>query len=144
MPYPWHPLTIHFPIALYCLGVLFTLLYLWRPQPEYDHFAQWSLTLSWLSMLVSMGVGLIDQSQLPFTDPRRNEIDTHITFAIALFIVTSGVVYARLRWSEVLSRYRLAYLTAILLGLGLLFWTGKLGGQLVYQFGIGIYRDGLH
>ena len=72
--HPLHPMTVHFPIALYLLGVLLTIGYLWRGQDDYERFAYWSLILSWLATIVASIAGLIDQNQLEINDPRRSYI----------------------------------------------------------------------
>ena len=135
---PLHPLTVHFPIAFYLLGVLLTTGYLWRGQPEYERFAYWTFVLSWLAAGVASLVGLIDQSQLPLSDPRRANVNSHITGGVLLLILNGLLVYMRFRWPDVLVRYRWLYLGLMALGLVAVLGTAWLGGELVYRWGVGV------
>ena len=136
--HPLHPMTVHFPIAFYLLGVLLTLGYLWQKQPEFERFAFWSLILSGLATLIASLVGLIDQSQLPIDDPRRANVNNHITAGVALLIINSLLVYMRFRWPDVLSSRRWVYLGLMTLGVAAVFATAWLGGELVYRLQVGV------
>jgi len=136
---PYHPLVVHFPVALYFLGVLMTLGYLWRKEADFDRFAYWAFFLSWLAALVASLTGLVDKGQIPFDDPRQEAMNRHITFAV-LFIVLDGlVVYHRFRWPDVATTSRrwvyFGLLAAAAIALAV---TGWLGGELVYGLQIGI------
>ena len=136
--HPLHPMTAHFPIAFYLLGVLLTLAYLWRGQTDYERFAYWSFILSWLAALVSSLVGLIDQNQLELADPRRNNVNTHITAGVALLIINGLLLYMRLRWADVLTTRRWPYLGLMVLGVLAVLTTAWLGAELVYRLQVGI------
>jgi uncharacterized membrane protein len=136
--HPLHPMTAHFPIAFYLLGVLLTLAYLWRGQTDYERFAYWSFILSWLAALVSSLVGLIDQNQLELTDLRRNNVNTHITASVALIIVNGLLIYMRFRWVDVLTTRRWPYLGLMVLGVLAVLTTAWLGAELVYRLQVGI------
>lgn len=136
--HPLHPMTVHFPIALYLLGVLLTIGYLWRGQQDYERFAYLTFILSWLATIVASFVGLIDQSQLELDDPRRARVNPHITAGVALLIINGLVVYMRFRWVDVLTRYRGVYLGLMLLGVVAVLATGWLGGELVYRWRVGV------
>jgi uncharacterized membrane protein len=137
--HPLHPMTVHFPIAFYLLGVLLSLVYLWREQPEVERFAFWSFSLSFLATLVASLVGLIDQSQLALADPRREVINNHITASVILLITNGLIIYMRFRWAEVLAGpYRWAYLGLMALGVVAVFITAWLGAELVYQLQVGV------
>lgn len=138
MGHPLHPATVHFPIALYCLGVLLTGLYLWRNQPELERFAFLSFGLSWLATLVASIAGLIDQNQLAVDDPRLAVVNNHITGAVTLIIINGLLLYMRFRWPDALFSRRLPYLGLMALGLVTVLVTGWLGGELVYTLHIGI------
>ena len=135
---PLHPMTVHFPIALYLLGVLLTGGYLWRGQIEYERFAYWSFILSWLATIVASLIGLIDQNQLELTDPRRANVNNHITSGVALIIINGLLVYMRFRWVDVLQRYRWRYLSLMIFGVVAVLITAWLGGELVYRLQVGI------
>ncbi len=136
--HPLHPLTAHFPITLYLLAVLLTLGYLWRGLPAYERFAYWSLCLSWLATIIASLVGLIDQNQLAVDDPRRSDINAHITGGVALIIINGLLVYMRFRWDDALNRYRWPYLGLLMLGVIAVLTTAWLGGDLVYRLRIGV------
>lgn len=136
--HPLHPTTVHFPIALYCLGVLLTGLTLWRHQPELERFAFLSFGLSWLATVVASIVGLIDQNQLAVDDPRLAMVNNHITGAVTLMIINGLLLYMRFRWPDALFTRRLPYLGLMALGLVTVLVTGWLGGELVYTLHIGI------
>jgi uncharacterized membrane protein len=139
--HPLHPMTVHFPIALYLLGVLLALIYLWRGQREYEHFAYLSFFLSFLGTLVASLVGLIDQNQLELADPRRDNVNTHITAGIALLISNGLLIYMRFRWADVLTgQYRWAYLGLMGLGVIAVLATAWLGAELVYGLQVGIQK----
>jgi uncharacterized membrane protein len=136
---PFHPIVVHFPIALYLLGVLFTLGYLWRRAPDYERFAYWSFVLAWISVAVAALAGLVDQGSLAPNDPRRASINKHITAGVALLVINGLVVYYRFRWADVLSSSRRwQYLGLMMAGVVALVVTGWLGGELVYSLKVGI------
>ena len=136
--HPLHPMTIHFPIAFYVLGVLLTLLYLWRGQADVERFAFWCFILSWASAITASIAGLIDQSQLDFADPRRDSVNSHITAGVLLLVINGLLVYMRFRWPNVFIRHRRPYLGLMLLGLIAVLTTAWLGAELVYSLGVGV------
>jgi uncharacterized membrane protein len=130
---------VHFPIALYLLGVLLTLGYLWRQNPDYERFGYWVFLLAWIAAAFAALAGLIDLGNLAPDDARRGSINKHITSGVALFIVNGLVVYMRFRWPEVLtSSRRWAYVVLIAAGVVIVVITGWLGGQLVYDLEVGL------
>jgi len=136
--HPLHPMTVHFPIALYLLGVLLTLVGLWRGQTDYDRMALGSFVLSWIATVAASIAGLVDQNQLDINDPRRAYINPHVTGAISLLVVNGLLVYGRLRWPAALLTHRPLYVGWMLLGVIILLITAWLGGELVYRWQIGI------
>jgi len=136
---PFHPMFVHFPIALYLLGVLLTLGYLWRRVPDYERFASWSFVLAWIGVAVAALAGLIDLGSLAPDDPRRDVINRHITSGVALLIISGLVVYFRFRWPNVLTTSRRwTYLALVAAGVVVVVLTGWLGGKLVYDLQVGV------
>jgi uncharacterized membrane protein len=136
---PLHPIVVHFPTALYLLGVLFTLGYLWQATPEYERFAYWSFVLAWISVVVAALVGLIDLGSLALNDPRRGTVNNHITAGVVLLIINGLLVYQRFRWPDVLATSRRwGYLALMAAGVIALVVTGWLGGELVYRLRVGV------
>jgi len=136
--HPFHPMTVHFPIAFYMLGVLLTLAYLWRGRADYEQFASWSFTLSWLAALIASLTGLVDQNQLELADPRRENVNSHITAGVALLILNGLLLYLRFRWPDVLTGRRWLYLGLMLLGTIAVLATAWLGADLVYRWRVGV------
>ncbi len=136
--HPIHPSTVHFPIAFYLLGVLLTLVYLWRGQADVEKFAYWSFLLSWITTLAASIFGLIDQNQLDINDPRQATMNNHITTGVALIVINGLLIYMRCRWKDALTRYRWPYLGLMALGVIAVFATGWIGGELVYGLKIGV------
>ena len=137
--HPIHSATVHFPIAFYILGVLMTAMWLWRGQSDFERFAYWSFILSWVATLFATIFGLIDQSRLAIDDPRRGNVNSHITAGVALIILNGLLIYMRFRWPDVLLRHRWPYLGVMVLGLVAVLATAWLGAELVYCFDIGIF-----
>ena len=136
--HPFHPMTVHFPIAFYLLGMLLTVAYLWRRQADLERFAYWSFILSGLATLGASLAGLIDQSQLALNDPRRAQVNNHITAGVLLLVINGLVVYMRLRWADVLQSRRWPYVGLVLVGGAAVLATAWLGGELVYQLRVGV------
>ncbi len=136
---PLHPMVVHFPIALYLLGVLLTLGYLWRGRPDYERFGYWAFVLAWISVAVAALVGLVDLGGLAPDDPRRNSVNSHITAGVALLVINGLVVYYRFRWEDVLtSSRRWAYLGLMAAGAVAVVIAGWWGGELVFGLRVGI------
>ena len=136
--HPLHPMTVHFPIAFYVLGVGLTLLALWRGGTDVERFAFWCFIISGVTAVIASIVGLVDQSRLDFADPRRNDVNSHITAGVALMVFNGLLVYMRFRWPDVLTRHRWPYLGLMLLGLIAVLATAWLGAELVYNLGVGV------
>jgi len=136
---PLHPMLVHFPIALYLLGVLLILGFLWRRTDDYERFAYWAFSLAWIAVAVAALAGLVDLGSLAPDDPRRAVINNHITTAVALLIINGLVVYFRFRWPDVLTGpRRWVYLALVAAGVLALVLTGWQGGKLVFELRVGV------
>ncbi len=93
--------------------------------------------MSLATTLIAALFGLIDQNQLALDDPRQAVVNNHITASVALLIINGLLVYLRLRWPDVLRRYRWGYLGLLALGLLALLTAAWLGGELVFGLNVG-------
>jgi uncharacterized membrane protein len=138
---PLHPRTVHFPIALSLVGVLFAALGLLRRRQAWISYGQVSLLFGWIGVLVAVVTGLIDQTAAPQTPEVTAVINQHITAGIALLVAIGLALYWPLRnkrlWSET-GPARWGYLALLAVIVALVLVEGWLGGRLVYTFGVGV------
>lgn len=132
--HPWHVPTVHFPIALTGIGLLFLLLALWQRNEAMERAAFYNVTLAALSTLVAGLTGYRDyivrfEGDAPY-------INLKIFLAITLFVLTAVIAVVRWRQPEVLWRpttmvlYVAGFAASFILASAL----GFIGGVILYGF----------
>jgi uncharacterized membrane protein len=130
----FHPLVVHFPIALLLTAALLELFSVWKPESSGLRFAiTVNLILGTLGALVAAPLGWIDANQMHFEPDLRPVLAWHRwlgTSVAAGALLTSFVGFRATKTDSVTTLwiYRgLLWLFALTLGI-----TGHLGGLLVY------------
>jgi uncharacterized membrane protein len=137
---PNHPVFVHFPIALLASAFFFELLGLLLRRQSLHDVGRALLFLGTFSALVAVGTGLWAEK---LTDPGPRGLEAvsepHKTWAF----VTTGLAVVLCMW-RIASRKKYAgsQRGLFVLGLaaltGVIFYTGHLGGQMVYDHGAGV------
>lgn len=131
-----HPIFSHFPIVLLIASVALDLLALRRP--TWRESAWLALLIGTLGALASTVTGLI--AHLPYEEtPVIAVIEPHQFLAFgttALFLLLSAWRWLARRRGE--QRIGWPYAAVAIVGLGLLTLTGMTGGNLVYNYGVGV------
>ena len=127
----FHPLFIHFPIALFFLEILLLFLWVWKHKESYRDFAFFSFKIAFAFLLVSMVSGFIDADGWSHI---RGAVRTHFFSAVAVLILSAGraAAWRKIRRGEG-PRPGVFLLTACAVYLVIVL-TGYLGGLLVYKF----------
>lgn len=127
-----HPIVVHFPIALLMFAVL---LEVWN----YVRPSEGARTASLIALILGTA-GAAAAVATGDDDVASNLIDAHEMAAQATLAVFGALSAWRilLRGRTVAGRLAAVYLTAAIVGLGLLGYTGYLGGSMVYEQGIGV------
>ncbi len=153
-----HPIFVHFPIALLIAASAAALANLhWQPRPELRLLTWWLLPPGWFSLLVTVITGIIDQGNLPPDAPYRGILNLHTTSGLVLAVLYGDLLYRGwLHWSRQRSGKakrgstpvtgdfldqpgrKWALTIQLLLGIGLVVWSGWLGGELVYVWGVNV------
>ena len=144
MNFPFHPLLVHFPIALLYGALFFHLLHLWKPQWVAQTTAIWVLGLAALSSLFATLSGDKEAStarHLSYPPPVYALIETHETLGnlVAWISLTFIILWIYLLLKKKSKRQidRLALVVLILLAT-LVSFTGYFGGELVWNHGVGL------
>ncbi|MGH2437087.1 MAG: DUF2231 domain-containing protein, partial [bacterium] len=130
MPFLWHPLVVHFPVALWLTSVVFDIQYARTAERFYASASRWLIGLGLLTAAVSIVSGFIDYRPLVAQGVGQAFIDQHRVHSLVAYgtTVLYGAMFL-LRWrGRVMSRA--AYLAMTLVAAGLISITGYLGGEI--------------
>src|SRR5574341_427678 len=130
MPSLWHPLVVHFPLALWLTSFLFDLLYAGTSDRFYATASRYLIGLGLLGALVAVVSGFIDYRPLVAQGIGQAFIDQHrlhSRLAYGATVLYAGIFF--LRW-RVRAMARGPYVIMALVGAGLIAVTGYLGGEI--------------
>ena len=136
----WHPIFVHFTVALLSLSSLLYLAGLVLRRPNLLIVARWNL---WIGAGITVGTvlaGFYAYNTVAHDGPSHAAMTDHKNWAL----VTASIFGVLALWS--LAKHRGAksvssgFVVLILLASGLLAVTGYKGGEVVYRHGMGVMR----
>ena len=130
MPLLYHPLVVHFPVALWLTSFLFDVLGLWKKQPFFGAVSRYLIGLGLLGAAVSMAAGFADYIPLVASGIGQAFVDQHrlhSTLAYGTTALYAGLFAVRWRWARLPSSLSLG---AALVGAVLITATSYLGGEI--------------
>ena len=134
-----HPLIVHLPIALLTFSFFFDLFGILRKRPEYERTAWWSLLAGTTGLILSVVSGLWAENVTEIPVNAREHFETHQQLA---FLTTA--LYATLLLWRIAAKTRVPhsretrYTVLSFFGVALVWFTAWYGGELVYNFGVGV------
>ena len=143
--YHLHPIAVHFPIVLLIVGLAVETIAIFKPENEWlKNSSSWLLWLGTLAAWVAVGTGLLAEETAPHVPLAWEVLAEHETLAFwtaGLFSMLSvGRIIFRNRWKVHNKSLRLIYVFFWLISAGMLVGTADHGGQLVFDFGVGVVK----
>lgn len=141
----FHPLIVHFPIALLLVAFMFKIIALRYKREVWERGGTVLLILGVLSIWIAIFTGGLaeDIVSKDLCDPAVLEKHEDLAWVTA-WLFTSGLVIDLLRYIKVPLFKNVIWLIAVLLiltgGAGLLTYVGHLGATLVYQQGAAVHK----
>ena len=138
----WHPIFVHFTIALFSMSALFFCLAKfasrYKISDQYLVVARWCL---WMGAFITIGTviaGFYAYYTVAHDTPSHLAMIDHRNWAIATFVVILVLALWSILDYRAKKNPNLLFIVSILFGLGLLMSTAWHGGELVYRHGIGV------
>jgi uncharacterized membrane protein len=139
----WHPVFVHFTVALGSLAALF---YLSMPlvkspslHAQWVILARWNLWLGTASAVVTVAFGFLAFNSVVHDTPSHAAMSEHRNWALAtlaLFLLLTG--WSVWHYRRKIARGSALFLTVAFLALVLLLTTAWHGAEVVYRYGIGV------
>ena len=130
----FHPLIVHFPVALLTSGVVFEIYGSFKKDEVVETAGRFNTRLGFWCIFPVLIVGFLGMLSLDKTDEFKDFLSGHLRFAF----LTAGTFILAM----VTSRYfrnklgRTVYFLALAAGLYCILNTGYYGGELVHRFGV--------
>lgn len=143
----WHPIFVHFSVALLTLSVVFHLLerltFVRGLRAELQVVARWLLWLGTAFAVVTAATGWLAYNSVAHDDASHAAMTDHRNWALTTLgvfaILALWSLWAWLRKREpVKGAAAFVFLTVLVAGGGLLAGTAWRGGELVYRHGLGV------
>ena len=134
----FHPLIVHFPIALVLTGAGLELLAWLFKRPGLRTIALWNLSLGTLAAGAAVVTGLQAEKVAKHSFEIWQVMERHEKLGVTTLILGVMLVSWRLKHRDQLSR-RARIVTSLVLAAMVctVIWGAHLGGDLVYELGVG-------
>jgi uncharacterized membrane protein/Cu/Ag efflux protein CusF len=136
----WHPMLVHFTVALLSVSALLYLAGLVLKKPNLLVVARWNLWIGALATILTVIAGFDAYNSIPHDGPLHAAMTDHKNWAL----ITASVFGALALWA--LFKHRgaktvsVVFVGLILVASGLVAVTGYKGGEVVYRHGGGVMR----
>jgi uncharacterized membrane protein len=139
----WHPMLVHFPMALVVTAALFLvaarLLRQERHAATLATVGTWNLCFGAVAALFALATGLAAVLDLHVGLAARQAISVHVKWAIFTTLALVLLAVWRGAGAAQESRPSWIFVVVLLAATAGLVMTGYRGGQNVYHYGIGVY-----
>jgi uncharacterized membrane protein len=142
----WHPMVVHFPLALVVTAALFLsaarLVRQERHAATLATVGTWNLCLGAAAAVCALGTGLAAVVNLNLSATAHEAVSLHLRWAFFSTLVLLLLAVWRGAGCAQDSRPSWLFLFMLLAGSAALVVTGYRGGQNVYLYGIGVHGSG--
>src|ERR1700693_2156895 len=139
----WHPMVVHFPLALVVTAALFLvaarLLRQERHAATLATVGTWNLCVGAIAALCALATGLAAVLDLHVGLAARQAISLHVKWAIFTTLALVLLAVWRGAGSAQQSRPSWIFMGMLLAATAALIVTGYRGGQNVYRYGVGVH-----
>jgi uncharacterized membrane protein len=143
----WHPMVVHFPLALVVTAALFLLSARLLRRESYvatlATVGTWNLCLGAFAALLALATGLAATVGLHAGVAAHQSLSAHVKWAIFTTLALVLLAVWRGAGSAQESRPSWIFMLVLLAATAALIVTGYHGGQNVYRHGIGVITTGL-
>jgi uncharacterized membrane protein len=142
----WHPMMVHFPLALVVTATLFLLAARLLRSESYAAtlatVGTWNLCLGAVAALFALATGLAAMIDLHVGVAARQAISLHVKWAIFTTLALVLLAVWRGAGSAQESRPSWIFMVVLLAATAALTVTGYRGGENVYRYGVGVHSTG--
>lgn len=135
----WHPLFVHFPIAVWVAALIFEAIAVLRSSEDSHKTAARLLYLGTLCGLAAAGTGLLAEESVPEAGPAHDAFEIHETL---MYITLSAAVglcgLAFFKRKDFSAGMRKIFLAGLLVLAALMTLGADRGAQLVYRYGVSV------
>ena len=126
----WHPLIIHFPIALISTSVAFDYLFYFTNRQDISSASWWTMFTGLVSSLAAIASGIIDDSLIGHLGSVWPIWYNHGAMQIIAVIGFALLFYFKTSKEELYKKYTIYYLTISAILVAILFYGAHLVAQL--------------
>tara|TARA_R110002095_G_C4236942_1_gene238570 strand:+ start:1587 stop:2210 length:624 start_codon:yes stop_codon:yes gene_type:complete len=140
----WHPLAVHFPVALVMTSTLFFLaglIFKSNLSKELLAASKWCLWSAGVAAIVAATFGWFAYNSVAHDEPSHAAMTLHKEWAIPTAVFISLLALYAYAIRDIWGRKKKVLVAILLISASLLTSiTGWLGGEAVYRYGIGVMR----
>ena len=138
----WHPLFVHFPLALIVTATVCLTVTYWRKTQSHGNalalVGTWNLGIGALTVILALGSGLAAAIDLHVGTAAHEAIAAHVKSAVLTTVLVFSAALWRAFGVPAESRPSGLFMLVLWAATAALVVTGYRGGQNVYRYGIGV------
>lgn len=135
----FHPLFVHFPIALLIVSGIIALIDLLKGNNQLKKIVLWNLIFALISSIFTISSGFFDANAIPHNEVIHEIMEVHEKIGISLFAVTFILtMWIIIRISKMTKLENLLFVIILWMAMALVSYNSFLGGKMVYDNGAGI------
>jgi len=135
---PIHPKLVHFPIALFMTALGLDALSLVLRRKELHQTSVHLYVLAALITPVVIRTGLWEEERLNIRHPLMEQHQLIALWTMWISLMSLPVLW--LAKKEFAKYFRIIFLACLLAVAGIVSYAGHLGGQMVYEYGVGVEK----